>query len=40
MQRSDDDTRNQARSVGATATFGAESKSRVGGRVSATQHLP
>jgi hypothetical protein len=29
MQRSDDDTWNQARSVGAPATFVAESKSRV-----------
>ena len=29
MQRSDDDTGNQARSVGSPATFVAESKSRV-----------
>jgi hypothetical protein len=37
MQRSDDDTWNQARSVGATATFGAESKSRLA-EVGCRQH--
>jgi hypothetical protein len=37
MQRSDDNTWNQARGVGATATFVAESKSRVAG-VGCRQH--
>jgi hypothetical protein len=37
MQRGDDDTWNQARSVGATATVVAESKSRAAG-VGCRQH--